>query len=420
MTTGRRLASFASLSGVAQAEAALSVLSAVALVRLAGPAAAGSVFFAEALAGVWFLVCDPRVDDVALRFVPVYRSARLYGRLLRCDVLIGLAAAAIGCLLLAVCRALGWLGPHQALLVLLAMLAGGAGASAGLAGSGFALTGQLRRLAALRLGLALCAALASLGALLLRGPVGYLTASAVLGAAAAVVLNGAAFRAVLRALGPADTGADPPAREVIRFAAKSSAATTLAVASDNGILTLAGVLGGPALVTTLKVAAAPGRLYLSTVGPAGPVLYQHMAAAVMARDTRPLRREVLRASALLAVAGVVAVLAAAALCRPALRLVYGAPYERLAAVAVALLGAACVRGIVVWSKTLPTALGWPGARLAYVACDGLLLAGALVLAHRSAPAPGATAAAYAWGSLLVACLGAGAWLLALPVMVGRS
>jgi O-antigen/teichoic acid export membrane protein len=371
-------------------------------------------------------VWDPRVDDVALRFVPAYqqtaagRGTWLYDRLLAVDVLFGAVAAAAGGALALLAGDLGWLGADQARLLLLAMLACGVTASAGLAGSGFVITERLRRLAALRLAGTLAGALGSVGGLLVAGPVGYLTAAVAVGVVTSAALGVAARRAVARRFGPPARGTGPAPGGLVRFGLKSSAATSVAVASDSGILTLAGVLGGPALVTILKIAAAPGRFYLSSLSPVGPQLYPRMGAAVLAHDFRALRRSVLRASALLAAAGAIVVAVAAPLADRVLAVVYGAPYAHLGPVAVVLLAAACVRGTVVWSKTLPTALGWPGARLAYVAGDGALLVGALALAHAATATPSATAQAYAWGSLLVAAAGAGAWLFVLTPIMERS
>jgi O-antigen/teichoic acid export membrane protein len=408
----RELGVFASMAFTTQAEAVLSVVGAVLLVRLAGAEEAGRVFFAQAVAGVWALVCDPRTDDVALRYVPVYQAERrgygawLLDRLLRIDLAVTAAGIAGGGALAVLARGAGWTDPHQAALIVAAIVAGGVRSPAGLAGVGLSLTGDLHRLARLRLAAAGFGAVVSVAALLLAGPLAYLAAGAAAAALSGTVLLAATRRRLAAAFGPPVPRPGPAPKGMLRFAVHSSTASTVVAASDQGVLALAGVIGGPLLVTTLKVAAAPGRLLLNMAGPIGPQLYPRMAAAVIARDLREVRRDLLRASALLAAGAGVVLAAAAPVAGRLLGLIYGPGFAGLAPVALVLLAAAGVRACVVWSKTLALVLGRPGLRLASVTLDGLLLLGALALF--------ADAAGYAWGALGVALLAAALWLIALP------
>ena len=61
-----------------------------------------------------------------------------------------------------------------------------------------------------------------------------------------------------------------------------------------------------------------------------------------------------------------------------LGLVYGAEYMLLSTAAVVLLAGAALRGTVIWGKVLPTALGFPGVRLAFVAAEGVCQVGMIV------------------------------------------
>ncbi|GAA3455367.1 hypothetical protein [Dactylosporangium matsuzakiense] len=408
----RELGVFASMAFTTQAEAVLSVAGAVVLVRTGGAQEAGRVFFAQAVAGVWALLCDPRTDDIALRYVPVYQAeSRGYGtalldRLLRLDLAVTAAGLLAGALLTLVARRAGWTDPHQALLILLAILAAVVRSPAGLAGVGLSLVGEMPRLARLRLAAAALTAVVSVAALLLAGPAAYLAATAAAATLSSAVLLTVTRRRLAAVYGPPAPRPGPAPKGMLRFALQSSAAATASTGTDQGVLALAGVLGGPVLVTTLKIALAPGRLLLNVAGPIGPQLFPRMAAAVMARDFGALRRDLWRASVLLAVGGAVVLAVAVPCTGTVLGLVYGPPFAGLAPVVLVLLAAAAVRAVAVWSKALPLVLGRPGLRLGAVTADGLLLLGALYLTG--------TAAGFAWGALAVAGLGTVLWLSSLP------
>ncbi|MFI5914799.1 hypothetical protein [Dactylosporangium sp. NPDC051541] len=408
----RELGVFASMAFTTQAEAVLSVAGAVVLVRCAGAEEAGRVFFAQAVAGVWALLCDPRTDDIALRYVPVYQSeGRGYGtalldRLLRLDLAVTAAGLLTGAVLALLARAAGWTDPHQAVLILLAILAAVVRSPAGLAGVGLSLLGELPRLARLRLAAAGGTALVSVAALLLAGPAAYLVATAAAAALSGCVLLFVTRRRLAAAFGPPVPRPGPAPTGMVRFAVQSSAAATAATGADQGVLALAGVLGGPVLVTTLKIGLAPGRLLLNVAGPIGPQLYSRMAAAVMAREFGELRRDLWRASAFLAAGGAVVVAVAVPCTGTVLGWVYGSSFANLAPLVLVLLAAAAVRAVVVWSKALPLVLGRPALRLAAVTADGVLLLGALYATG--------TAAGFAWAALAVAALGTTLWLTALP------
>ncbi|MFD1118868.1 polysaccharide biosynthesis protein [Sphaerisporangium aureirubrum] len=425
-TARRQMRDFAVLGAAGQVEAGLSLAATAVLVRLTGATAAGEVLLAQSMAAVWALLWDARLGDTAQRFVPVQDAGAagagtwLFARLLRVDAVIGLAGAAAGITLATAAGRTGLSPPVPAALLLLALAYQGATSSRGTSAAGFAIAGRLEMLGRLRIGLAVVGCAATLTALVLGGPVAYLAAQVSVAAVATVWLAVLARRAVTAALGPAPREPQRVPAGLRRFAVTTSAATSLSLASDNGILTLAGLLGGPALVTYLKIAAAPGRLFLSTVSTVTAQLYPRLVAAAVRGDTAAVRRDVVRASLPLAVLGAAAAGLALPLTRPALALVYGPAYVTLTAATLVLLAAGCLRGTVVWAKVLPLAVGRPGVRLLAVAVDGVLVAAALLFALHLAGGPPAVTLAYALGSLTVAGLVAAGWFALLRPLVGLS
>lgn len=421
----RHLAVFAALTGASQAEAVLSVLGAVVLVRAEGAETAGRVFFAQALAVLWFTFADPKLDDVTQRFTPLAEASGpgsgsgLFERLLRFDGLAGLAgtvAAVLGALFAA---GAGWLDAGQTWLLVLALAAGGAAAPLGTIGAGFAVAGELRRLGVLRSAAAAVSFAAGVGALLAAGPAAYLAANALSSLATAWLLARLARRAVRRSLGPPADRPVPLPAGMWRFAVQSSAAASAAALAERGLLVLAGVLAGPYLVTYLKIASAPGRLYQAFIGAVAAQIHPRLAAAAVAGNGAAIRRDTLRASVLLTGLGVVAMPVGAALAAPAITFVYGPAYAWLAGPTVILLGAGCLCGTVVWAKVLAPALGRPGIRLGYVLADGVLTLAALALAAWWARTPEGIPAGYAWGALALAAARIGYWSAVLVRLTGE-
>jgi O-antigen/teichoic acid export membrane protein len=421
----RHLLAFVSLTGASQGQAVLSFLSVAVLVRLTDAKMAGQIFFAQALASLWFMVMDPRLDDAAQRFVPAQqlggagRGSALFLRLLRLDVLIGVAGAALGVALAAVAWRLGWLPADQAPLVLIALLSSGAAAANGTASVAYAIAGRLGQLGVIRLAAAAAATTAALVGLVAGGPVAYLVVAGLAGAATTGAMAVLATRTVREVLGPPARGPVPLPAGFLPFTAKSSVATSLAFGADAGVLTLAGFLGGPAVVTMIKLAGSPGRLFVSAMSPVASQLYPRIAAAAVTGDGVAIRRDVLRATWPLAALGAVAIAVAVPVAGPVLALVYGPEFTALAAVAVIMLGASCLRATVVWSKVLPLAVGRPGLRLAFVAGEGVLTLGALALATQVAGQAEDAALVFAVGTALVAAAVGAAWLALLRPLAAR-
>ncbi|MFC4531695.1 hypothetical protein [Sphaerisporangium dianthi] len=410
------LRTFSSLAAAGLAEAVLSSLSLVVLVRATGAETSGRVIFAQSVASVCFLALDPRLDNTVQRYVPLEerrggQGFALYRRLVRWDVGIRAAAAVLCCAGVATMWLLGLAGDELARMLVLAVAGRAALAANGAVRASFSLADRLHELGLLRLGCAVSAFALSAGGLLAGGPLAYLAGQA-LGAALAGLLVGALGTRALRArLAPAAPAAGGPLPTgLVSFTVKASGGTALAEVSESGILTVAGLLGGSTLVTVLKVASAPGRLYATMVMPVASMLYPRLARAAAAGQERTLaRRDIARASVPLAAAGLLTAAVALPLIGEVLRMVYGREYALVGPVAGVLVAAACVKGLVCWSNVLPLALGRPGWRLAYLAGEGAALLGVLLLARWLSPAPLGTALCFAWGTLAAAVAGAAVW-----------
>ena len=415
---GRHLRTFTSLTAAGLGEAVLPTLSLIALVRQTGSETSGQVIFAQSVATVWFLLCDPCLENAAQRFVPIEqrqsgRGSSLFVRLIRWDVAIGVAAACAGLVVVLGAHLLGSLSREFAAMFALAIVTRGAMASYGTAGAAFALTDRLRALGALRTRCAFLSFGLSLGGLFFGGPLLYLGGQAAGALVTAVVFYLPAVRGILSQLGPAAARVRPPSG-MIAFTVKTSAGTSVAGISDSGILALAGLLGGPALVTILKIASSPGRFYANLAIPVAAMLYPRIIrSATTGAGRAPIIRDIRRATLLLAAAGAVSIAVALPVIDAVIGIAYGPGYAHLGAVAVVLLGAACVKGTVCWSNVLPLALGRPGRRLAYLLAEGGMLVGSLLVGCRIASGPFHASLCFAWGSLAVATLGAGFWIASL-------
>ncbi|MFP1628002.1 lipopolysaccharide biosynthesis protein [Streptomyces sp. 5K101] len=419
----RHLRTFSSLTVSGQVEAVLSFVTTAALVRQVGGAEAGQVLFVQSLATVWFLLWDPRLEDAQQRYVPAEqlrgagRGTQLYHQLVRLDFASGLLATIVGVLVALAASAAGWLSAELLWLLVPAVLGAGVATPAGSASAGYALTGQLFRLGTVRLALAVFGCVVTLAGLLMAGQVGYLTATVVTGLVSTVVLTTGAVRQVRQACGPpaAEPVALPPG--LMPFLVKTSATGSVSAASESGVSVLAGVLGGPTLVTYLKVATSMSRLFLTVISPVAAQLYPRLALAGAHGDRTAVLRDALRSSALTGAVGALAVAVAAPLTGVLLGLVYGAEYTVLSTATVVLLVGAALRGTVIWGKVLPTALGFPGVRLVFLTAEGVCQLAVLVAVTRIWTDPERMTLAYASSSLCLLALSTACWFLVLRVLV---
>ncbi|MFF4774309.1 lipopolysaccharide biosynthesis protein [Microtetraspora fusca] len=426
---GRQLLTFTSLSSAGLGEAVLPTLSLIALVRMTGAQTSGQVIFTQSVAGLWFLVSNPGLEDATQRFVPLEQrrsggGSALFLLLLRWSTGIGLAATAVALVAILAARLLGLVSGGLALMLALAVVGRGAIVPYATAGAGLALANRLRTFGMLRVLAAFLSFGLSLVGLWVGGPLLYLAGQAVGALAMAAVICLTATRATVSALGPVTGNARLPAG-LIPFTFQTSVGTTVAGVSDTGILTIAGFIGGPSLVTILKIAMAPGRFYANLTIPVTTMLYPRITQAV-AQGAGPafIKRIVRRTSLLLSVSGAVTALVAFPLIGTVIAMAYGAEYADAGAVAMLLLGAACVKGVACWSNTLALGVGKPGWRLTYLTAEAALLVAALLLAHWSASGSAsvtmATALHFASGTLVLAALGSGFWLTMLgPVTAPR-
>ncbi|MGW2555356.1 hypothetical protein [Streptomyces sp. NPDC001635] len=415
----RQLRTFGSLTAAGQVESVLSFATTATLVRLSGTAETGKVLLAQSMASVWFLVWDPRFEDAQQRFVPLEQhrgsghATWLYRRLLHLDVAAGLLTTVVGVGTALAASAVGWIDAERLWLLVLAVLGVGASTPSGSASAGLAIADRLARLGAIRSGLAVFGCLVTLTALLTAGTVGYLVACVITSLVSTVVLTVVACREVRRACGAPVDGSVPMPPGLLPFLMKSSATTSVSLASDSGISLLAGLLGGPSLVTYLKVAGAPGRFFAGFVNPVAAQLYPRLARAGAQGRQRAVMRDALRCSAVTGSIGLMAVLAAAALLNLLLGVVYGSEYTALSTAALLILAGAALRGAVVWSKVLPSALGFPGVRLAFVAVEGVCQLGMLAGLIRFCAGTSDRTLAWGWGYVGLVSLSTVGWFIVL-------
>jgi O-antigen/teichoic acid export membrane protein len=414
---------FGSLTVAGQVESALSFATTATLVRLAGSTEAGEVLFAQAMATVWFLLCDPRLEDAQQRFVPAEQlhgpghGTRLYLRLLGLDIAAGVLATAVGVVVLVTAATAGWISIDQFWLLVPAVLAAGAATPSGSASAGFAIADQLSRLGVIRLFLAVFGCLTTLAALLAAGSVGYLAATVATALVSTVVLTIDACRQVREACGSPAAGPVVMPAGLVPFLVKSSATGSVSMASDSGVSVLAGLLGGPTLVTYLKIAAAPGRLFASFVSSVAAQLYPRLARAGAQKRRAAVMSDSLRSSVLTGSIGAVTVGVAACLLSRLLGLVYGPEYTMLATATLLLLAGAALRGTVVWCKVLPSALGFPGVRLVFLTAEGVCQAGILVGVINIWTDRADMTLAFAWGCLGLLLASTVGWFVVLRVLV---
>ncbi|MBE3013298.1 hypothetical protein IL992_29555 [Microbispora sp. NEAU-D428] len=419
----RHLRTFTSLSSAGFGEAVLPTLSLIALVRVTGSETSGHVIFAQSVAVLWFLMFDPCLENAAQRFVPLEQrrtghGAALFLRLLRLDAVIGLAATLLALLMVLGAWLLGHVSDGLALTFTLAIAGRGAMAPYATAWAGFALADRLQTSGVLRvLGAVLSFGL-SLAGLFIGGPLLYLAGQAAGALVMAAMFCLVASRAVTRRLGPA-AGRPRLPKGLLRFTLPTSMGTFVAGVSDSGILTIAGLVGGPQLVTILKIAMAPGRFYANVTVPIAAMLYPRLTEAVaVGAGSAVITRDVIRTTALCAGGGAVTAVVALPLIGTVITIAYGPDYGSTGAVAMLLLGAACVKGGACWSNVLPLAMGKPGLRLAYLCAEAALLVGTLLVAGWTTSATVATALVFAWGTLGLAIVGTGFWIASLGRVIG--
>jgi O-antigen/teichoic acid export membrane protein len=336
------------------------------LVRLVPVAQVGQVVFAQATASLVMLVVDLRFEDAVQRYFPQMaarsheEAVALFWRLIRWDACFGLTVAGIATL----AWSIGILPEShiaRPLFFTLALVAAGVASAVGTLNAGFAVTDGLTSLGRVALALAAAnAALTMVGAMLLGG-LGFL-----IGNLAGSVLQVLVLFALCRRRLPSVTvnpKVSPLPPGLGRFLMSSSVSTSLAVGSDNGVLAIAGIGGGPILVALLRVAQAPGRLFLSIFSPLAVQAFPRLSKMAAGSDQDAMIQLTNRTTKLVLGAGSFVVMAGILLMAPAIEILYGPQYKSATNAGILLLLAGVLRASISWAKVLPLAVGRPTLRL---------------------------------------------------------
>lgn len=395
-----------------QATALSGLLLMLVLARTVSITEVGRVVFAQAVAGVILTLVDVRFEDAIQRYYPlIARSSSItdandfFWRVCRFDVALGLVIIILssGAWLLNAFPSHGiWVPTYE----LLAVVTAGVGTVLGSLNGGYAVAGRLSALGRITVATTALNGMLAIIGLLVAGGRGYLIGQ-LLGSCCQVLACWWGIRTHLLNHSRRDTVPLPVGFN--RFLAKSSAASSLALGGDTGVLTLAGMLGSPVLVAYLKVAQAPGRVVSSAFSPISVQAFPRIAAMAAEGDhagMTVLTSRITKAS-LVVVAMIIAL--AVPLMAPALGFMYGSDFQPVWGAALLLVLAACIRAAVAWSKVLPLAIGRPGLRLLVLGVESLLLlVGVVIAASQADEVQGALVFGLAAG--LVAALVAAFWL----------
>ena len=368
------------LAAGSQGATVLSQITTLLLVRTVTRVEVGQVVFAQSVAVLAFLVLDPRFEDAVQRYVPLLRkesearSRALFWRLLRWDLGLGVATT--------VAAALAWFTgvlPSTDLCrpgyLALAFSAIGVGSMIGTLHAGFAVSGGLPALGRRTIVASVATATVTAVFVLNFGAGGYLAATVVAAAIQVALLLPYCLRHLsLRAVTTRPRLVDRtlPAG-FVRFVVTSSLGTSLSVGSDSGMLAMVGLSGGPDLVAVIRVAGAPGRMLMSALSPIATQVFPRLSRFAAEGDLAGIRRMTRKASLVVLVPVIPAILTSLVLMGPALELLYGQRYRQAAPVAVLFVVASCLRCLVLWAKVLPLAAGRPGLRVRVVAVESALM-----------------------------------------------
>jgi O-antigen/teichoic acid export membrane protein len=198
---------------------------------------------------------------------------------------------------------------------------------------------------------------------------------------------------------------------ILSFGLRSALATTISGARNGLIPTLVGRLAGAEAVAFLEVATFPVQAADVASAPVRLVLFPEQARLAARGSSAELRgsvRAYLKAGLLV---GIPAAVAGWLLLPWIIPTLYSARYEAAVGPARILLVGAVVSLALGWSKTLPSAVGRPGIRVAILGLDALVVIPTLVLLGSRGAEGGAIAIA---AGLLTQAL---AWVVLLPRVV---
>jgi len=366
---------FSWLSMSIQLSTLLSFVSFLVLVRLTPIGTVGQIVFAQAVVAVIMLVLDARFEDAVQFYFPKLASrsttdaAQFFWKLAKWDAIFGVAVVAVGCLI--------WLFPTIPQIgavrydfMALALSSAGVSTVVGTFNAGFAIKNRLVQLGKYGVVLALASSAMVILGTIIYGPIGYLT-GALLGSIVQVATLFIASRRLLPNLKPSNPRAPLPPG-LWRFLITSSAATSLAVGSDAGMITIIGAAGGPTVTAFVKIAQAPGRLIQSFFSPVATQAFPRLTLSALAHDKNSITLLVRRMTLFVIIPGVTLLAALSPAMRWLLGVTYGADYARVAPAAVGMAVAGLIRSSTGWAKVLPLALGRPRLRLGIVGTDTVI------------------------------------------------
>ncbi|MEA3077485.1 MAG: hypothetical protein QOF60_2393 [Actinomycetota bacterium] len=407
MLTRHLVRQFGALSGANVATAALSFVALAVLAQRLTPAQLGRVVFAQSVAATAFAFLDPRLEDAVIRYVPIVgaddpvQARLLQSRALQLDLFIASIGVVVAVIVVAVFR------PSSAVavptLLVLALVANWAQAPLGTASAAFAVSDRLELLGWLTVVMSLGSTALAIAGLFISGASGYLL-GVLAGNLLVTCVVGVVGLELVRRSYPGDGPRAPLPAGLLRFTAVSSLASSLTTATDRLPLAVIGVVGGPVMLAQFRVASAPGRLTATAFSPLSSISFPVFSRALAERDVDGARRHLRRVVMMGGMLAVGVVVGAAILLPSLIPALFGSTYKSVATAATLLVVAAALRGLVVWSKVLPLALGRPTVRVIALLMDGagLLAVTATLSGHGVVP--------LAIGHAVVAAIAAALWL----------
>jgi O-antigen/teichoic acid export membrane protein len=402
---------FAWLSVGNQAAVGSAMLATLVLARQESVGTLGQVVFAQAIAAVALLVIDIRFEDAIQRFYPhLARSGAseangFFWQVCRLDFALGAGLVLVGLTV----WAMGLIpdgGIWVPQFVVLGVVGAGAGTALGSLNSGFAITNRLAELGRIQVLTTAANALLAIVGVIVDGGRGFLVGQLVGTLFQLAVCWRRARKHLPRAAENRRTGLPRGFRS---FLIKSSAASTLAVGGEPGVLALAGLVGSPTLVAYLKVAQAPGRVVASAFSPIAVQAYPRLSRLVADQDVASARALIRWVTWRSFVVAATIVCLSAPFMSPLIRLLYGEKFEPVWVAATLLLMASCIRATVTWSKVLPLAVGRPGLRMVVIGAESVTLLVMMLVAGSTTDAREA-ATLFAVGAVLLAAIVVSFWL----------
>jgi O-antigen/teichoic acid export membrane protein len=366
--------------------AAVSFVSLAVLARAVSVDELGRVVFARSVIAAAFAFLDPRLEVSLQRFIPIVQrdrggpaASRLFERVLILDQGVNAAFCALG-LLLVVAGPVPNRGIADPALLAPAIVLVAAQGPVGTLGAGYALTDGLTRWGMLQTVAAVGATASSLVGLAVGGAVGFLVGGAVAAVFITAALWLATVRRTRRAYGRPSREQQPLPDGFLSFTFRAAANSSVLIGAEAVPLTIVGLRADASTLASFRVALSPARLAEALVSPVGSIVFPRASRASAEQRAAAAAEEALHFSKRVAPLAAVVFCLGAFLMPVALTIAFGKSFRSTATTATLLLGAALIRGVVAWSKTLPLAFGHATRRLVVSIIDvgGLVTAAALL------------------------------------------